>query len=60
MAYLYAWPPTPVILFSRSVLVDGRIPSLVAHLLLLSETVVVLGIGVLIYRARAPRVAEEL
>ena len=22
--YLYLWPPTPVILFSRSVLVDGR------------------------------------
>ena len=23
--YLYVWPPTPIILFSRSVLVDGRI-----------------------------------
>jgi homopolymeric O-antigen transport system permease protein len=58
--YLYAWPPTPIILFSRSVLLDGQIPSLVAHLLLLAETLIVLGIGSLVYRARAPRVAEEL
>lgn len=58
--YLYAWPPTPIILFSRSVLLDGHIPSLVAHVLLLGETVVVLGVGALVYRARAPRVAEEL
>jgi lipopolysaccharide transport system permease protein len=59
-AYLYAWPPTPVILFSRSVLVDGRIPSLLAHALLFGETAVILGTGLLIYRARASRVAEDL
>ncbi len=59
-AYLYAWPPTPIILFSRSVLVDGRIPSLLAHALLLVETAVILGAGLLIYRARAARVAEDL
>jgi lipopolysaccharide transport system permease protein len=59
-AYLYAWPPTAIILFSRSVLVDGRIPSPLAHLMLLVETAVVLGAGMLVYRARAPRVAEEL
>jgi lipopolysaccharide transport system permease protein len=59
-AYLYAWPPTPVILFSRSVLVDGRVPSPLAHGLLLAETALVLGAGVLIYRARVSRVAEEL
>jgi lipopolysaccharide transport system permease protein len=59
-AYLYAWPPTPVILFSRSVLVDGRVPSPLAHALLLAETALVLGAGVLIYRARVSRVAEEL
>ena len=58
--YLYAWPPTPIILFSRLVLVDGRIPSPLAHLMLLAETALVLGAGVLIYRARAPRVAEEI
>jgi len=59
-AYLYAWPPTPIIVFSRSVLLDAHVPSLTAHALLLIETGVVLGIGALIYRARAPRVAEEL
>jgi ABC-type polysaccharide/polyol phosphate export permease len=59
-AYLYLWPPTPVILFSRSVLVDGHVPSVLAHLLLLGEAAIVLGMGALIYRARAPRVAEEL
>ncbi len=58
--YLYIWPPTPIILFSRSVLIDGRTPSPLAHALLLLETAVVLGAGVLIYRARAPRVAEQL
>jgi lipopolysaccharide transport system permease protein len=59
-AYLYAWPPTPVILFSRSVLVDGRIPSLLAHALLLAETAQIFGTGLMIYRARAARVAEDL
>jgi lipopolysaccharide transport system permease protein len=59
-AYLYAWPPTPVILFSRSVLVDGRTPSLLAHALLFVETAVIVGAGLLIYRSRAPRVAEDL
>ncbi len=57
---LYAWPPTPVILFSRSVLVDGRVPSPLAHALLLAETLTILGAGALIYRWRAPRVAEQL
>jgi lipopolysaccharide transport system permease protein len=59
-AYLYAWPPTPVILFSRSVLVDGRIPSPLAHALLVVETAAILGSGLLIYRARASRVAQDL
>lgn len=59
-AYLYAWPPTPIILFSRSVLVDGRIPSALAHGLLLLEAAAIVGGGILVYRARVPRVAEEL
>lgn len=59
-AWLYVWPPTPVILFSRSVLVDGRTPSALAHGLLTLEAAVILVAGALIYRARAPRVAEYL
>lgn len=58
--YLYLWPPTPIILFSRAVLVDNRVPSVVAHGLLTAEAAVILLIGVLVYRARAPRVAEYL
>jgi ABC-type polysaccharide/polyol phosphate export permease len=57
-AYLYLWPPTPIILFSRSVLVDGRVPSALAHGLLTLEAAAILGAGVLVYRAYASRVAE--
>ena len=51
---------TPVIMFSRSVLVDGMIPTARAHELLTAETLAILGIGMLIYRRYAPRVAEAL
>jgi ABC-type polysaccharide/polyol phosphate export permease len=56
--YLYLWPPTPVILFSRSVLVDGQVPSAVAHALLTLVTALIVGAGALIYRACSARVAE--
>ena len=56
--YLYIWPPTPVIMFSRSVLVDGVVPSGFAHVLLTLEALAVLALGILIYRRYAPRVAE--
>jgi lipopolysaccharide transport system permease protein len=58
--FLYIWPPTPVILFARGVLVDGRAPSLLGHALLCGEAAAVLALGALIYRAHAPRVAEAL
>jgi homopolymeric O-antigen transport system permease protein len=58
--YLYLWPPTPIILFARSVLVEGRVPSALAHGLLTLEAAVVLGVGAWIYSARAPRVPEYL
>jgi lipopolysaccharide transport system permease protein len=57
-AYLYLWPPTPVILFSRSVLVDGLAASPLAHALLTLEAAAIFGVGALIYRANAARVAE--
>lgn len=56
--YLYLWPPTAIILFSRSVLVDGRVPSPLAHGLLTAEAVFVLAAGWLVYRSQASRVAE--
>jgi lipopolysaccharide transport system permease protein len=57
--YLYLWPPTPIILFARTVLVGGQVPSALAHALLTAEAAVLLVAGLLIYRARAPRVAEH-
>jgi lipopolysaccharide transport system permease protein len=58
--YLFLWPPTPVIVFSRSVLVEGEAPSVLAHALLSAEAGAIFGAGALIYRALAPRVAEYL
>jgi len=56
--YLYLWPPTPVILFSRSVLIEHTVPSLRAHALLTLESSVVLAVGVWIYCRWAPSVPE--
>ena len=53
------WPPTPVIEFSRSVLVAGAVPSGRAHLLLMLEAACVLVIGILVFRRYAPRAAEQ-
>jgi lipopolysaccharide transport system permease protein len=58
--YLYAWPVTPVIQFSRSVLVDRQIPTLTAHLDLGLMACAVLVVGSVIYRQFAPRAAEYL
>jgi lipopolysaccharide transport system permease protein len=58
--FLYLWPPTPVIQFARAVLVDGAVPTARAHLFLAVETLVILGIGVRVFRSLAPRAAEYL
>jgi homopolymeric O-antigen transport system permease protein len=58
--YLYLWPPTPIIQFSRQVLVAGTVPTFKAHLLLLGETSAVLLIGWLIFRRYARRSAEYI
>jgi lipopolysaccharide transport system permease protein len=58
--YLYLWPPTPVIQFSRAVLVDAKVPTLRAHLLLALVTAVILAAGIAIFRRCAPRSAEYL
>jgi len=55
---LYVWPPTPVMMFSRAVLVQGVAPSFLAHVYLAVETAVVLAIGVAVYRLASPRIAE--
>ena len=55
---LYVWPPTTVMMFSRAVLVQGVVPSLLAHVYLAVETAVILAIGVAVYRLASPRIAE--
>jgi ABC-type polysaccharide/polyol phosphate export permease len=58
--YLYLWPPTPVIEFSRSVLVQGTAPTLQANLLLFLASLSILGVGSTVFRRLAPRAAELL
>jgi lipopolysaccharide transport system permease protein len=58
--YLYLWPPTPVIQFTRSVLVEGVVPSARAHALLAGVALFVLATGIALYRRHAPRAIEEL
>jgi ABC-type polysaccharide/polyol phosphate export permease len=57
---LYAWPPTPIIMFARATLVARAPPSLRAHLLLLAMALFILGAGAAIYRRQAPSIAERL
>lgn len=58
--WLYLWPPTPVMEFTRAVLVDGTMPTALAHACLaLMAGGILLG-GALVYRRWAPRAAEYL
>jgi lipopolysaccharide transport system permease protein len=58
--YLYCWPPTPVIQFSRSVLVDGVVPGALAHVLLAAEAVAAVALGLAIFHRQVPQVPEHL
>ena len=58
--YLYLWPPTAVIEFSRDVLVRGVIPTATAHLYLAGVVAISLALGWAIFRRLAPRAAEYL
>jgi lipopolysaccharide transport system permease protein len=58
--FLYMWPPTPIIQFSRAVLIDGVVPSSRAHGLLAAGVVASLAVGASVYRRLAPRAVEYL
>jgi lipopolysaccharide transport system permease protein len=58
--YFYLWPPTPIIEFSRAVLVRGTIPTRTAHLYLAADAAFILIAGIVIFRWFAPRAAEYL
>jgi lipopolysaccharide transport system permease protein len=56
--YLYIWPPTPVIEFSRAVLVAGTMPTTRGHLYLLGDAAFCLAVGMAIFWWLSPRAAE--
>jgi len=56
--YLYIWPVTPVIEFSRSALVDGMLPTATGHLYLAIDTALCILCGVLIFQRLSPHAAE--
>ena len=58
--YLYLWPPTSIVQFSRAVLVDGHLPTLRAHVFLAAGVAASLAVGIAVYRRLAPRAAEYL
>ena len=58
--YLYVWPPTPVIEFSRSVLVRGVMPTTTGHVYLLGDAVICLVAGIFMFWRLSPRAAEYL
>jgi ABC-type polysaccharide/polyol phosphate export permease len=58
--YLFLWPPTPVIVYTREVLVAGTIPSISGHLYLVCISLSSLAIGWLIFRRFVRSAVEEL
>jgi lipopolysaccharide transport system permease protein len=58
--YLYIWPPTPVIEFSRAALVAGVMPTMTGHVFLAVDAAMCLLVGILIYRQTSPRAAEYI
>jgi lipopolysaccharide transport system permease protein len=56
--YFYLWPPTPIIEFSRAVLISHAVPSAAAHFYLGLEVAVALVVGMLVLRRFGPRAAE--
>lgn len=58
--YLYLWPPTPIIEFSRSVLVRGVMPTTTGHVYLALDAISCLVAGIFIFWRLSPRAAEYL
>ncbi|MGE4053867.1 MAG: ABC transporter permease [Vicinamibacterales bacterium] len=56
--WLFLWPPTPIIEFSREALIDGVVPSARAHACLALMVACSLAAGTWVYRRYAPRAAE--
>lgn len=57
---LFLWLPTPIVEFSRRALLDGRLPAMEAIGLLALACVLLLVLGVAIFRSQIARAAERL
>jgi lipopolysaccharide transport system permease protein len=58
--WLYLWPVTPIIQFTRAVLIDGATPTWRAHLFLLAMTAAIFAAGVMIFRRYVASAMETL
>jgi lipopolysaccharide transport system permease protein len=58
--YFYLWPPTPIIEFSRAVLIANTMPTLTAHAYLVAEVAVALVIGTSVLGRYGRKAAEWL
>jgi lipopolysaccharide transport system permease protein len=56
--YLYLWPPTPAIEFSRLAMVEGVLPSPTAHICLGLMAAGILAVGAVLFQRYGPRAAE--
>jgi lipopolysaccharide transport system permease protein len=56
--YLYLWPPTPAIEFSRLAMVEGVLPGPMAHACLGLMAAGILGVGAMLFGRYGPRAAE--
>jgi lipopolysaccharide transport system permease protein len=56
--YLYLWPPTPIIEFSRAALVAGVMPTTTGHLYLAADAAFCLLLGIFVFWRLSPRAAE--
>jgi lipopolysaccharide transport system permease protein len=57
--YLFLFPVTPIVQFSRAVLVDRAIPSLRGHALLAAATALVVIVGVVVFRRNLHDAVEQ-
>ena len=58
--YLYVWPPTPVIEFSRAALVSGVLPTMTGHVYLAIDAALCILCGVILFQRLSSRVAEYI
>jgi lipopolysaccharide transport system permease protein len=56
--YLFLWPPTPIIEFSRMLLVNGTTPTVRAHACLLALVAATLAMGIAVFKRFDPHAAE--